>query len=76
MRLLDLVIRMAPLGIACLVFSLTARLGFDVMRQLGAYVAVVLLGLGIQQFVVYSARSGGSAACGRRRSSAVCAKRW
>jgi len=55
MRLLDLVIRMAPLGIACLVFSLTARLGFDVMRQLGAYVVVVLLGLGIQQFGVYSA---------------------
>jgi len=55
MRLLDLVIRMAPLGIACLMFSLTARLGFDVMRQLGAYVVVVLLGLGIQQFGVYSA---------------------
>jgi len=55
MRLLALVIRMAPLGIACLVFSLTARLGFDVMRQLGAYVVVVLLGLAIQQFGVYSA---------------------
>ena len=55
MRLLDLVIGMAPLGIACLVFSLTARLGFDVMRQLGAYVVVVLLGLAIQQFGVYSA---------------------
>jgi DAACS family dicarboxylate/amino acid:cation (Na+ or H+) symporter len=55
MRLLGIVIRMAPLGIACLVFSLTARLGFDVMRQLGAYVVVVLLGLAIQQFGVYSA---------------------
>ena len=55
MRLLALVIRMAPLGIACLVFTLTARLGFDVMRQLGAYVAVVLLGLAIQQFGVYAA---------------------
>jgi Na+/H+-dicarboxylate symporter len=55
MTLLGLVIRLAPLGVACLVFALTARLGFDVMRQLGAYVAVVLLALGIQQFVVYSA---------------------
>jgi DAACS family dicarboxylate/amino acid:cation (Na+ or H+) symporter len=55
MRLLGVVIRMAPIGIACLVFSLTARLGFDVMRQLGAYVVVVLLGLAIQQFGVYSA---------------------
>jgi len=55
MRLLELVIRLAPIGIACLVFSLTARLGLDVMRQLGAYVGVVVLGLAIQQFVVYSA---------------------
>jgi DAACS family dicarboxylate/amino acid:cation (Na+ or H+) symporter len=55
MRMLDLVIGMAPLGVACLVFSLTARLGLDVLRQLGAYVAVVLTALAIQQFVVYSA---------------------
>lgn len=54
MRLLDLVIRVAPLGVACLMFSLTARLGWDVLRQLGAYVAVVVLALGIQQFVVYA----------------------
>jgi DAACS family dicarboxylate/amino acid:cation (Na+ or H+) symporter len=54
MRLLDLVIRMAPVAVACLLFTLTARLGLHVLRQLGAYVLVVLLGLGIQQFVVYS----------------------
>ncbi len=55
MRLLDLVLRVAPLGVACLLFTLTARLGFDVLRQLGAYVAVVLGALAVQQFVVYSA---------------------
>ncbi|MGH7893155.1 MAG: dicarboxylate/amino acid:cation symporter [Candidatus Binatia bacterium] len=54
MRLLDLVLQVAPLGVACLLFSLTARLGLDVLRQLGAYVGVVLLALGLQQFVVYS----------------------
>ncbi len=54
MRLLDLVIRFAPVGVACLLFTLTARLGYDVLRQLGAYVAVVLGALAIQQFVVYS----------------------
>jgi DAACS family dicarboxylate/amino acid:cation (Na+ or H+) symporter len=54
MQLLDLVIRMAPLGVACLIFTLTARLGYDVLKQLGAYVFVVVLGLAIQQFVVYS----------------------
>jgi DAACS family dicarboxylate/amino acid:cation (Na+ or H+) symporter len=54
MRLLGLVLRAAPLGVACLLFTLTATLGWDVLRQLGAYVGVVLLALAIQQFVVYS----------------------
>jgi DAACS family dicarboxylate/amino acid:cation (Na+ or H+) symporter len=54
MWLLGVVIRAAPLGIACLVFTLTARLGFEVLRQLGAYVLVVVGGLAIHQFVVYS----------------------
>ncbi len=54
MRLLGLVIEVAPIGVACLLFTLTARLGYDVLRQLGAYVGVVLLGLLIHQFVVYS----------------------
>ena len=55
MRLLDLVIRLGPIAVACLLFTLTARFGWDLLRQLGAYVFVVLLGLGIQQFVVYAA---------------------
>jgi DAACS family dicarboxylate/amino acid:cation (Na+ or H+) symporter len=55
MRLLGLVIRAAPIGVACLVFTVTVRLGPDVLRQLGAYVGVVVLGLAIQQFLVYPA---------------------
>ncbi|MEO5989407.1 MAG: dicarboxylate/amino acid:cation symporter [Candidatus Eisenbacteria bacterium] len=55
MRLLEMVIRVAPLGVACLTFTLTARLGWEVLQQLGAYVGVVLLALALQQFVVYSA---------------------
>lgn len=54
MHLLDLVIRVAPVAVACLLFSLTARLGYDVLRQLGWYVAVVVTALAVQQFVVYS----------------------
>jgi DAACS family dicarboxylate/amino acid:cation (Na+ or H+) symporter len=54
MRLLELVLRVAPLAVGCLLFSLVARLGFDVLRQLGAYVLVMLLGLALQQFGVYS----------------------
>jgi DAACS family dicarboxylate/amino acid:cation (Na+ or H+) symporter len=55
MHLLASVIRVAPIGVACLTFTLTARLGYDILFQLGAYVFTVLLALAIQQFVVYSA---------------------
>ncbi|HUM11110.1 MAG TPA: dicarboxylate/amino acid:cation symporter [Myxococcaceae bacterium] len=48
------VLKVAPLGVAALLFGLTARLGFDVLRQLAAYVGVVLLGLALHMFVVYS----------------------
>jgi DAACS family dicarboxylate/amino acid:cation (Na+ or H+) symporter len=55
MRLLAMVIRVAPIGVACLVFVLATRLGLEVFRQLAVYVAVVLAGLAVQQFGVYSA---------------------
>ena len=55
MRLLDMVLGLAPLGVACLTFTLTARLGYDILFQLGAYVLTVVLALAIHQFVVYSA---------------------
>ncbi len=54
MRLLGVVIETAPVGVAALLFSLTARLGYEVLRQLGAYVGVVVASLAIHQFVVYS----------------------
>jgi len=55
MRLLELVLALAPVGVACLTFTLTARLGYDILVQLGAYVLTVIAALAIQQFVVYSA---------------------
>jgi DAACS family dicarboxylate/amino acid:cation (Na+ or H+) symporter len=55
MKLLETVIRLAPIGVACLTFTLTARLGYDILWQLGAYVITVIAALAIQQFVVYSA---------------------
>ena len=54
MRLIGLVIRLAPAGVAALVFTLTARLGLEVLLSLGWYIGTVLLGLSIHQFVVYS----------------------
>ncbi|MDQ3264099.1 MAG: dicarboxylate/amino acid:cation symporter [Myxococcota bacterium] len=55
MRLIDGVLKLAPYGVAALLFSMTARLGMDVLGQLAAYVGVVLLGLALQMFVVYPA---------------------
>ncbi len=55
MKLLETVIGLAPIGVACLTFTLTARLGYDILWQLGAYVLTVIGALAIQQFVVYSA---------------------
>jgi Na+/H+-dicarboxylate symporter len=54
MRLIHVVIGVAPIGVAALLFTLTAQLGYEVLRQLGAYVGTVLLALFIHQFVVYS----------------------
>jgi DAACS family dicarboxylate/amino acid:cation (Na+ or H+) symporter len=54
MRLIDVVIAFAPIGVAALLFNLTAQLGYEVLQQLAIYVGVVLLALAIHQFVVYS----------------------
>ena len=54
MRLIGLVIACAPVGVAALLFNLTAQLGYEILQQLAIYVIVVLLALAIHQFVVYS----------------------
>ncbi len=46
--------RIAPLGVAALIFSLTAALGLDILKALAGYVVTVILGLAIHLFVVYS----------------------
>lgn len=47
------IMRVAPLGVFCLVTPIVATLGFDVLKSLGAYCLTVLLGLAIIQFVIY-----------------------
>lgn len=46
--------RLAPLGVAALVFRLTADLGIDILRVLGWYVVTVLAGLLLHFLVAYS----------------------
>lgn len=53
MRLIGLVIRMAPLAIFCFMFNLAAQFGWDLIFRLSAYVAVVLLALALQMFGVF-----------------------
>ncbi|MEO5657231.1 MAG: dicarboxylate/amino acid:cation symporter [Nitrospiria bacterium] len=55
MTLIAGVMRLAPVGVAALVCTMTARLGLDLLGPLLAYVGVVLLALLIQLLVVYSA---------------------
>ena len=54
MRLIGLVIRLAPYAVAALLFNLTSQIGFDALSLLARYVGVVVLALAIHQFVVYA----------------------
>ena len=53
MRLILIVIRLAPIAVACFMFNLAALFGWDLLIRLSAYVGVVLLALGIQMFIVF-----------------------
>ncbi|MBM4073557.1 MAG: dicarboxylate/amino acid:cation symporter [Planctomycetes bacterium] len=52
--ILNFAMRLAPYGVFALIFSVTARFGFDLLRPLGLYVVIVLLGLAVQMFIVLS----------------------
>jgi DAACS family dicarboxylate/amino acid:cation (Na+ or H+) symporter len=54
MRIIGFAMRLAPFGVAALIFTITARLGFDIIGVLAKYVGVVLAGLLLHQFGVYS----------------------
>jgi DAACS family dicarboxylate/amino acid:cation (Na+ or H+) symporter len=55
MVIIGFAMRLAPLAVACLVFSICARMGLDILATLLWFVITVLLGLTIQLVVVYSA---------------------
>jgi DAACS family dicarboxylate/amino acid:cation (Na+ or H+) symporter len=48
--LIGLAMKLAPIGVAALIFSVTARFGFELLASLGLYVATVLGGLALHQF--------------------------
>lgn len=54
MTIIGFAMKLAPLGVGCLIFSVTATIGFEILHILLWFVATVVLGLAIQMFVVYS----------------------
>ncbi len=54
MKIVGWAMRLAPLGVGCLGFALTATTGVEALRSLGGYVAVCFVGYALHQFGVYS----------------------
>jgi len=53
-KIIDLIMQVAPYAVACLLFNNTARFGLDLLVALGWFVVTVLLGLGLHMFGTYS----------------------
>jgi DAACS family dicarboxylate/amino acid:cation (Na+ or H+) symporter len=53
-KIIDLIMKLAPYAVACLLFNNTARFGLDLLQALGWFVCTVLLGLGLHMFGIYS----------------------
>jgi dicarboxylate/amino acid:cation (Na+ or H+) symporter, DAACS family len=54
MKIMSFAMKIAPFGIFALVFNTVFKFGYEILFSLALYVLVVVLGLLIQQFVVYS----------------------
>lgn len=55
MKIVEYAMRLAPYAVFAIIFNTAYRHGFGILTSLFFYVAVVVLGLLLQQFVVYSA---------------------
>ncbi|MCM2258000.1 MAG: dicarboxylate/amino acid:cation symporter [Vicinamibacteria bacterium] len=51
--IIELVMKVAPVGVFCLIYSVTARFGFDLLLSLLRYVLTVVGSLALFQFVAY-----------------------
>jgi len=54
MKIVDFAMRLAPFAVFAIIFNTAFRFGYEVFASLFAYVATVVVGLLLQQFVVYS----------------------
>jgi DAACS family dicarboxylate/amino acid:cation (Na+ or H+) symporter len=53
-KIIDLIMKFAPIAVACLIFNNIAQFGFELLQSLAWFVFTVLLGLSIHFFGVYS----------------------
>ena len=53
-KIIEMIMKFAPIAVACLLFTTTARFGLDLLQALAWFVLTVLLGLSIHMFGVYS----------------------
>ncbi len=53
-KIIDLIMKLAPYAVACLLFTNTARFGLDLLQALGWFMVTVLAGLALHMFGVYS----------------------
>jgi DAACS family dicarboxylate/amino acid:cation (Na+ or H+) symporter len=53
-KIIDMIMKVAPYAVACLLFNNTARFGLDLLGALAWFVITVLAGLALHMFGVYS----------------------
>jgi DAACS family dicarboxylate/amino acid:cation (Na+ or H+) symporter len=53
-KVIDIIMKVAPFAVACLLFNNTARFGLDLLQALAWFMATVLGGLALHMFGVYS----------------------
>lgn len=54
MKVIGMAMQLAPIGVAALLFALTAKMGLSIFAVLLKYVAVVIVALLIHQFITYT----------------------
>jgi DAACS family dicarboxylate/amino acid:cation (Na+ or H+) symporter len=54
LKIIDLIMLLAPYAVACLLFTNVARFGLDLLGALFWYMFTVLVGLAVHMFVIYS----------------------
>ncbi|HVG32953.1 MAG TPA: dicarboxylate/amino acid:cation symporter [Pyrinomonadaceae bacterium] len=53
-KVIDMIMKIAPFAVACLLFNNTSRFGLDLLQALFWFMVTVLLGLSLHMFGVYS----------------------